>query len=121
MKAQLSESLACYRRLLILRMLQVAPGYVVPGDVLADVLERYGHRVATEVWRNDLEHLATLCLVELRAGWIAALTVTGADVASGRLPAYGVSLTSRMPDACIEAGAARGMQDQIDAALKRGA
>ncbi len=85
-----SALLAEDRRLVILRCLTEVPGYEANESVLRTGLAHFGHRVAGDLVRADLQWLSDHGLLRIEtlaanAGdlWLATLTVAGNDVARG--------------------------------------
>jgi Fe2+ or Zn2+ uptake regulation protein len=92
--ATFAEHLAEDRRLVILRLLEQAPGYQLNASVLHSGLDRIGHDVSRDVLRTDLAWLAEQGLVTLdhlaEGVTVATLTERGLDAAHGRAIIPGV-------------------------------
>ena len=82
------------RRLIILRTLDQAPGYMLSDVTLKPVLDRYGHRVGRDVLRGDFTWLAEHGMVKIEkldadggtlTVWIVTMLELGQAVAQGRL------------------------------------
>jgi repressor of nif and glnA expression len=86
------------RRLVILRVLDESPGYQANESVIEMALERFGHRVARDIVRDDLQWLHEHGLVENETVgdrvWVATATKRGMDVAQGRAMVPGVKRPS---------------------------
>ena len=82
------------RRLVILKILEEAPGYKANDSVVRTALERFGHVASRDQVRGDLAWLAEqgLVAVERVAAQVqvASLTERGHDVAAGRAAVPGV-------------------------------
>ena len=95
----LAQTLAEDRRGIILRVLADQGDFALNEGVLQDALERFGHKVAQDMVRDDLSWLkdhGLLSVAELSGGalWIANLTKRGEDVAAGRAKVPGVKRPS---------------------------
>lgn len=86
------------RRLVILRVLDEAPGYSANESVLQTMLERFGHCVSREQVKADMRWLTEAFMTELQVVGekllIATATQTGVDVARGRASHPGVKRPS---------------------------
>ncbi len=90
-KPSFAEFVSEDRRLVILRTLDVAPGYRLNEHVLKTALQHLGHNVGTDtvraeaIWLKD-HGLVRTEEVEMDAGtlWIVRLTEAGQMVAQGR-------------------------------------
>jgi len=81
------------RRLLILRILDRAPGSEANHYILREALDTMGHNVSRDAVRGELSWLAEQGLVtveELEGMAVARLTGRGHDVAQGRAVVPGV-------------------------------
>ncbi|MGQ0700393.1 MAG: VpaChn25_0724 family phage protein [Panacagrimonas sp.] len=85
------------RRLVILRLLELAPGYECNSSVLQMALEQYGHNVSRDLLHTDLSWLAEQGLLTARdisTLKVCELTARGADVARGKASVPGVKKPS---------------------------
>ncbi|MFM9902150.1 MAG: ArsR family transcriptional regulator [Polaromonas sp.] len=82
------------RRLSLLLVLLVTPGYSANAFLLRDAISQiYGHSASIDQVRTDLAWLAEQALVTARAVGevtLATLTTRGADAAAGRATVPGV-------------------------------
>jgi len=81
------------RRLVVLRSLKESGGYKASEYVLLQLLEYWGHAVATDRLRTDLAWLAEQGLVtgaDVAGVQVATLTGRGLDVSLGRAVQPGV-------------------------------
>jgi len=93
------DVLAEDRRLVILRLLDQAPGYSANDSILCSALDGFGHRCSRDQVRTDLAWLAEqqlLTVEQVGAGkvHVATLTGRGGDVANGRANVPGVKRPS---------------------------
>ncbi|MDR1359478.1 MAG: ArsR family transcriptional regulator [Deltaproteobacteria bacterium] len=83
------------RRLVILRLLEKAPGSEANHYILREALEERGHKVGCDVVRSELAWLEEQGLVSLEileSLAVAALTGRGLDVGRGRSRCPGVKM-----------------------------
>lgn len=90
-----SDTLAADRRLVVLRLLDQAPGFTANDSILCSALAEVGHRCSRDTVRTDLSWLAEQGLItveELMSGkvLVATLTERGGDVQAGRATVPGV-------------------------------
>lgn len=81
------------RRLVLLRILDRAPGSEANHYILRDALDSMGHNVSRDVVRTDLSWLqeqGLITLEELQGMTVASLTGRGQDAALGRAVVPGV-------------------------------
>lgn len=81
------------RRLVLLRILDRAPGSEANHYILRDALDAMGHNVSRDVVRGELawlEEQGLVSLEQLGGMTVAALTGRGHDVAQGRAVVPGV-------------------------------
>lgn len=93
-KMSFAEFLRHDIRLVVLRLLMQMATYKANSSVLTMALERFGHAVSRDQVKTELAWLAEQGLVQnedLGPVVVATLTERGADVASGRTVAPGVS------------------------------
>jgi hypothetical protein len=93
-----TEHLEHDRRLVMLRLLAMQPGYMANDSVLHAGLERMGHIVSRDRVQGDLAWLSEQSLVELdlvnERVHVAKVTQRGIDVAQGRTVHPGVKRPS---------------------------
>lgn len=88
-----SEILAADRRLVILRLLNEAPGYSGNDSILLAALQAFGHAPSRDQVRTDLAWLAEQGLItsdDLASVMVVKITSRGADAATGRASVPGV-------------------------------
>jgi Fe2+ or Zn2+ uptake regulation protein len=95
----LSDVFTADRRLVILRLLEQAPGYAANDSILHSGLEHVGHRCSRDQVRTDLAWLAEQGLVEVEMLpgakiVVATIVARGLDVANGRATVPGVKRPS---------------------------
>lgn len=81
------------RRLVLLRILDRAPGNEANHYILRDALDSMGHNVSRDVVRGELawlEEQGLVTLEQLESMTVAALTGRGQDAAQGRAVVPGV-------------------------------
>ncbi len=81
------------RRLIMLRALAEEPDYSLSDIVLRGLLAEFGHDVALDAVRADLDWLAGRELVtlgEAGSAVVATITARGVDVSAGRILIEGV-------------------------------
>lgn len=87
-----AEHFAEDRRLVILKVIEGAPGYTANEFILQATLARFGHSVPLDRIRTDLAWLAEQDLVTVSGAKLNVATATprGLDVAAGRATLPGV-------------------------------
>ena len=113
-RARVTEDL----RLVVLLLLEQAPGYEANVHVLRSALGDFGHRPSADTLRSELAWLTEQRLATTRIAGVllAKLTERGADVAAGRAivpgvkrPAVGAAAASAVASAGI-AGIVTGLK-----------
>lgn len=88
------DHIAADLRLVLLRVLECAPGYECNSSILQLSVEDYGHNVSQDLINTELSWLAEQGLVKLDRPLstlaVATLTSRGLDVAKGRSNVPGV-------------------------------
>ena len=89
-----AERYAEDRRLVLLKLLEEAPGYTGNEYLLHTTLAQFGHAVSRDLVRTDLAWLAEQGLVSVDLGipslQVVTLTERGLDAANGRAAVPGV-------------------------------
>lgn len=94
-----AETLIADRRLVILRLLDQAPGFTLNDSILYAALAEVGHRATRDQVRTDIAWLGEQQLVSIEPFdggkvQVATLTERGSDVQAGRATVPGVKRPS---------------------------